>query len=143
MDGVVIRRLGPGERDAIVAASPLLDGPALPEVADQFLDAPDHHFLVAYQDGKPVGFVSGVETIHPDKGTEMFLYELAVDETARRQGIGSALVVEMRRLALDRGCYGMWVVTDHDNAGARATYEAAGAPPASSHVMYTWELGEH
>ena len=28
-------------------------------------------------DERPVGFVSGVEETHPDKGTEMFLYELA------------------------------------------------------------------
>ena len=39
-----------------------------------------------------MGFVSGVEVTHPDKGTEMFLYELAVDEPFRRRGIGRALV---------------------------------------------------
>jgi hypothetical protein len=38
---------------------------------------------VAYDGERPVGMVTGVETTHPDKGTEMFLYELAVDETAR------------------------------------------------------------
>ena len=36
--------------------------------------------VIAYVDARPVGFVSGVEMTHPDKDTEMFLYELAVDE---------------------------------------------------------------
>ncbi len=32
--------------------------------------------------------VSGVELTHPDKGTEMFLYELGVAERFRGRGIG-------------------------------------------------------
>ena len=54
---------------------------------------PDHHLCIAYDDSdQPVGFVSGVETTHPDKGTEMFLYELGVDDRADGKGIGRALV---------------------------------------------------
>ena len=73
-----------------------------------------------------MGFVSGVEVTHPDKGTEMFLYELAVDEPFRRRGIGRALVERLAALARDAGCYGMWVITDDDNEAARATYEGTG-----------------
>jgi hypothetical protein len=36
--------------------------------------------LIAYIDYVAAGFVSGVEMSHPDKGTEMFLYELSVAE---------------------------------------------------------------
>ncbi len=140
MEGVTIRHLEPGDRSAVIAASPLLDSPARPEVADRFLETPGHHLLVAYDREVPVGFVSGVEMVHPDKGTEMFLYELAVAEGSRRRGIGATLVSELRRIAERRGCYGMWVLTDDDNAPACATYEAAGAPPATRHVMYTWDL---
>ena len=75
---------------------------------------------------RAVGFVSGVEVTHPDKGTEMFLYELAVDEPFRRRGIGRALVERLAALAREAGCYGMWVITDDDNAAARATYEGSG-----------------
>ena len=45
--------------------------------------------------------VTGVETTHPDKGTEMFLYELAVDEAARDRGVGRALVAALADLARD------------------------------------------
>jgi ribosomal protein S18 acetylase RimI-like enzyme len=85
-----------------------------------------------------VGFVSGVETTHPDKGTEMFLYELAVAEPSRRRGIGRALVDRLAALAKETGCYGMWVVTDHDNAAARATYEGAGAVTETGQVVEVW-----
>jgi ribosomal protein S18 acetylase RimI-like enzyme len=77
---------------------------------------------------------------HPDKGTEMFLYELGVVEDARRAGVGTALVDALRELAADRGCYGMWVLTEPDNAAANATYRRAGAVDVQPSVMYSWEL---
>jgi ribosomal protein S18 acetylase RimI-like enzyme len=83
--------------------------------------------------------VSGVELTHPDKGTEMFLYELAVDEAHRRRGIGTALVEELAALARVHGCYGMWVLTDRDNPAALATYRRAGASADSDQVMFEWD----
>jgi hypothetical protein len=37
-------------------------------------------------DDVDVGFVTGVEMTHPDKGTEMFLYELSVARLLRHVG---------------------------------------------------------
>jgi ribosomal protein S18 acetylase RimI-like enzyme len=87
-----------------------------------------------------VGFVSGVETTHPDKGTEMFLYELGVDESARGQGVGRSLVEALTAFAEEGGCYGMWVLTDDDKVAARGTYERAGARGSSSHLMLDWSF---
>jgi ribosomal protein S18 acetylase RimI-like enzyme len=106
----------------------------------RFLADPNHHLLIAYSDGAPAGFVSGVEVTHPDKGTEMFLYELAVDEAHRRQGIGTALVLALRDLAHDQGCYGMWVLTDADNAAAGATYRKSGGEVESQPLMFSWRF---
>ena len=135
-----IRTIGAGNVAAVIAASPLFDGPAAARVAQRFLDAEGHYLLVAYEDGRPVGFVSGVEMTHPDKGTEMFLYELAVDEAYRRRGIGSALVTALRDLAIAHHCYDMWVLTDADNPAALATYGRTGADEKSTHVMLTWNF---
>ncbi|MDT0341717.1 GNAT family N-acetyltransferase [Streptomyces litchfieldiae] len=111
----------------VVAAEGLFDGPARAEWAERFLAAPGHHLLVADAgDGVPAGMVTGVEMTHPDKGTEMFLYELSVDERYRRRGIGRALVQALAALARERGCYGMWVAVDGDNDAALATYRSAG-----------------
>jgi ribosomal protein S18 acetylase RimI-like enzyme len=133
-----IRTLGPSDAAAVVAASELFDEPATERIAQRFLDSEGHHLLVAYEDGQPVGFVSGVEMTHPDKGTEMFLYELGVSEPYRRRRIGTALVMTLRQTAIDNGCYGMWVLTDVDNVAALATYRGARATEHSSHVMVSW-----
>ncbi len=137
---IEIRRMTAGDEDLVVAGGHLFDGPADPAATERFLTEPGHHLLFALSGGQPVGFVSGVELTHPDKGTEMFLYELAVDEEHRRQGIGAALVEALRDLARSLGCYGMWVLTDHDNAAALATYLGAGSRPPSSHVLLDWDL---
>lgn len=125
----------------LLAAEPLFDGPARPEWARRFLQAPGHHFLVAYADGAaPVGFVSGIEMIHPDKGTEMCLYELSVAAAHRRRGIGAALVRALADLARELGCYGMWVGVDTDNEAALATYRSTGAKDEGRFAMLAWDL---
>lgn len=124
----------------MLAASDLFDVPARPEWALRFLREPGHHLLVAYVGAEPAGMVTGVETTHPDKGTEMFLYELGVADDHRRQGIGAALVTALADLARERGCYGMWVLTDRSNDAALATYSAAGADEECDAVMLSWRF---
>jgi ribosomal protein S18 acetylase RimI-like enzyme len=135
-DEVVIRRATtPAE---VEAAGPLFDGPAQPEAIRRFLAEAGHHLLVASIGGLPVGMVSGVETTHPDKGTEMFLYELSVAEPYRGRGIATQLVAALADLARRVGCYGMWVLTDDTNAPALGAYEAAGGVRDTAPRMLTW-----
>ncbi|MET9853995.1 GNAT family N-acetyltransferase [Streptomyces sp. NPDC006450] len=120
------------------AAEGLFDGPARADWSERFLAAPGHLMLIAYVDGAPVGMVSGIEMIHPDKGTEMCLYELSVDEGHRRRGLGRALTEALAAEAEARGCYGMWVGVDTDNEAALATYRAAGARDEGVFRMLGW-----
>jgi ribosomal protein S18 acetylase RimI-like enzyme len=138
---VEVRRLGPGDEDAVYAARSLFDEPPEAQATRRFLAEPTHYLLVAYDEADtPVGLVSGVELTHPDKGTEMFLYELGVDESARRQGVGRTLVQALAALAREQGCYDMWVLADPDNAAAHATYVRAGGREASRPVLLEWNL---
>lgn len=94
---------------AVGAGADLFDGAPQDAATTQFLSNPGHHLLFAYDDAeRVVGMVSGVETTHPDKGTEMFLYELSVAPPARGGGVATALVRALATLARHRGCYGMW-----------------------------------
>ena len=124
----------------LVAAEHLYDGPARAEWAERFLAAPGHLMLIAYVAGAPAGMVSGIEMLHPDKGTEMCLYELSVDEPYRRRGIGRALVEALREVARERGCYDLWVGVGTDNDAALATYRSAGAKDDGVFAMLTWEF---
>jgi ribosomal protein S18 acetylase RimI-like enzyme len=135
-----IRALGPGDDETVVAAQHLFDGPARAEATARFLAEPGSHLLVGYVDGEPAGFVSGVEVTHPDKGTEMLLYELAVDEAHRRRGHGRALVEALLALARERGCTGMFVFVDDDNEAGRAAYRSAGGTESSRPFMVDWSF---
>lgn len=137
-----IERLGTADVDRVMAAAVLFDEPATREWTTTFLTSPGHHLLFASIDGADVGFVSGVEMVHPDKGAEMFLYELGVDQSARGRGAGRALVAALRDLAVERGCYGMWVLTDHDNEAALATYRSAGGGDPDPQVMLEWTFDQ-
>jgi ribosomal protein S18 acetylase RimI-like enzyme len=126
---------------AVTAAADLFDEPPQAAATARFLALPGHHLLLAYDgDDRAVGMVSGVETTHPDKGTEMFLYELGVAEDARRQGVATALVDALAALARERGCYGMWVGVDTGNDAALATYRHAGADEEEPAVVFSWQF---
>ncbi|EGX60003.1 GNAT family acetyltransferase [Streptomyces zinciresistens K42] len=134
-----IRRAG--SLPEVAAVEHLLDHPVRTEWAERFLGTAGHHLLVAYLDGEPVGFVSGVETVHPDKGAEMFLYELGVAAPYRRRGVGRALVRRLDALGRELGCYGMWVLVESGNEAALATYRGAGGEDDGSCAVVTWDFG--
>ena len=129
------------EAAAVHAAVDLFDGPPLAAATERFLQSPGHHLLFAYDDaGRAVGMISGVETTHPDKGTEMFVYELGVAPAARLQGVATALVRALAGIAREHGCYGMWVGTETDNVAALATYRRSGATEEAPFVLLSWDL---
>src|ERR1700736_1291650 len=137
-----IRRLGPGDEQALEKVGPQFDKAVEAAAGTKFLDSEGHHILVAYEGEAIAGFVTGVEMTHPDKGTEMFLYELGVQPEFRGRGYGTALVKALADLARARHCQAMWVLTDEDNHPALATYGAAGATRESTNVVLGWKFND-
>jgi len=133
---VEIRRVT--DRDALKEADALFDKPLDQRAMESFFASDGHHLLLAYEGTKPVGMVTGVEMTHPDKGTEMFLYELGVRPDHRGKGIGRSLVRELLHLARQRGCRGMWVLAEADNEAAHATYRGSGGARQDDQVMFEW-----
>lgn len=126
-----IVRAGPGDVALVAHAADLFDDAPAAEHTAKFLAAPGHHLLIALGGGGPIGFVTGVEMVHPDKGTEMCVYELGTREDRRREGVATALLQALTELASECGCYGMWVATEPGNDAAIVTYRRAGfAGPA-------------
>ena len=125
----------------VLRAADLFDAPPLPAATERFLGRPGHHLLFAYDDaGAAVGMISGVEMTHPDKGTEMFIYELGVAPAARRRGVATELIRALAGVARASGCYGMWVGTETDNGAAQGTYRKAGASEEAPFVLLNWDL---
>ena len=131
-----IRRRGHGRRRRLSVRR----RPANANGRRSFSASRNHHLCIAYVDDEPAGFVSGIEITHPDKGTEMLLYELGVDEDYRRQGIGRALAVALRDYSQARGCTGMWVPVDDDNEPALAMYNSAGPDENAATRIVWWDL---
>jgi ribosomal protein S18 acetylase RimI-like enzyme len=137
----VIRRITRADLELLHRSAALFDLPLRDDAIKRFLDSADHHLLLALDDdGEPVGMVSGVELTHPDKGIEMFLYELGVLEHARGRGVGTALVEALKAIAIEHGCRGMWVLTDADNAAALGAYRRAGATIEEPNLLLEWRL---
>ncbi|GAA1929177.1 cyclophane-containing RiPP N-acetyltransferase HaaN [Streptantibioticus ferralitis] len=67
----------------------------------------------------------------------LFLKELYVRDTLRRQGIGAQLMNELRALAAARpGCSRVEWMTDHDNPDARSFYQSLGFAEFDGKVVY-------
>ena len=137
---IEIRRLTPNDIDEVIAAGHLFDDLPRRDWTAAFLDRDGHHMLLATVDDEPAGFVTGIENLHPDKGSEMLLYELGVDDAFRRRGIARSLVIALSDLAVEIGCSEMWVPIEPDNEVAIATYLSAGADPPEPAATMSWDL---
>lgn len=95
---------------------------------------------VALDQGTVIGFAYGTVLMRPDKPTEFFVNEVSVHEAYRRQGVARRLIERLRFNAIERGCAGMWVLTEGDNETARSFYAALGGDVTEHVVMYDLDL---
>ena len=83
--------------------------------------------IAALKDGEVVGGLAAYELRKFEQArSEFYLYDLAVSEAHRRQGIATALIGELRRVAAERGAYVVFVQADLVDAPAIALYTRLG-----------------
>jgi aminoglycoside 3-N-acetyltransferase I len=58
--------------------------------------------------------------------SELYIYDLAVDQQHRRQGVATAMIGELKKLAAARGIYVIFVQADHGDEPAIALYTKLG-----------------
>ena len=75
--------------------------------------------------------VGGVVAYELDKlerqRRELYIYDLAVSLPYRRHGIATALIEELRQIAVRRGAWVLYVQADYGDDPAVALYEKIGA----------------
>ena len=139
---VEIRILGPNERGVLTRVAPdVFDHDIDMALSEEFLRDPRHHLAVAIDAGVVVGFASAVHYVHPDKAPELWVNEVGVAPSHRRQGVAERLLRTLFTRGAQLGCRTGWVLTSPANMGAMRLYEAAGGslltdPPA----MFTFRL---
>jgi GNAT superfamily N-acetyltransferase len=138
-----IKVLRAGE-EAVLAniADGVFDHAVEPGAAARFLAEPRHHIAVAIDDGKVVGFASGVHYFHPDQLLpELFVNEVGVAPSHQNRGLGKAIVTALLQQGRELGCGEAWVLTERDNEAAMRLYAACGAVDApTDHVMFEFPL---
>jgi aminoglycoside 6'-N-acetyltransferase I len=138
---LVLRLAGPADLDLFARVAPqVFDGPLVPERLAAYLASPDHLMILALDGGDVVGQVSAVIHRHPDMPDELSIDNLGVTPELQRLGIGRRLMEAILAAGRQRGCAGAWVVTETDNAPARALYRALGPVEGETVVCYHYDL---
>ncbi len=104
--------------------------------AQAFGEAPLFSILVAERDGMLVGYAFFEDTFNSDNAARgLWLLDLFVRESARRQGIGQGLLAAAARETLARGGKSLlWGVLS-DNVDARAFYAGIGARDEDARIL--------
>jgi aminoglycoside 3-N-acetyltransferase I len=83
--------------------------------------------LAALKDGEVVGGLAAYELRKFEQArSEIYIYDLAVAAAHRRQGIATALILELKRLAAGRGAYVIFVQADYGDTPAIELYTRLG-----------------
>ncbi len=101
------------------------------ELAAQMREpSPPFECLLAEEDGEPLGFALFFHTYSTWRGRRgVWLEDLFVPPAHRGRGVGAALLTELARIAVDRGCARFeWSVLDWNEPAIRF-YRSLGAQP--------------
>ena len=135
-----IVRVGPDEASLLErVADDVFDAPIDPVRLAAYVAQPGHLMVMAVSDGEVVGQARGMIHCHPDEPTELYIDNLGVTESRRREGLATRMLDELIAWSVSQGCEEAWVGTEPDNEPARALYDRRGAV-AETFVMYAYEL---
>lgn len=98
-----------------------------PEYMQRLLGSDNFIALAAVKEGKVVGALAAYELMKFEQPrSEIYIYDLAVGQEHRRQGIATALIEKLRDIAAERGAWVIYVQADHVDPPAIALYEKLG-----------------
>lgn len=133
-----VKRLGPGDLDAARALNGLFRivfednaydaAPPSEAWLTGLLSKPHVFALVAVDDADAIqgGLVAyGLDKFEQAR-TEIYIYDLAVAEAHRRQGVATALISALQDLARDCGAWAIYVQADYGDDPAIALYTKLG-----------------
>jgi ribosomal protein S18 acetylase RimI-like enzyme len=134
---VIVRRLGPGD-EAIVRR---LAEDAAPQ--SDLLAEERTVFLAAFDGDDPIGFLLAYELLRRrGDPSQLFVYEVGVDDGYRRQGVATTLFRELGRIARERGIRHGFVLTNEAHEAAMELYRSlGGVRPNADDVLWDFDYG--
>lgn len=137
-ENLMIRRLGSGDAGLVVKllgvfgrafADEETYGARQPSAAylQQLLANESFFAIVALRAGQVLGGLVAYELRKFERErSEIYIYDLAVEEEHRRQGIATALIRELQEIGAACGAWVLFVQADQGDAPAIALYEKLG-----------------
>ncbi len=99
------------------------------------------HMVIAMVNQKVVGGLTAYEMdMWKSPVRKMFFYEIGVCEKYKNQGIGSALIEELKKICSERGIKEMYVLTNSENTAANRLYNKTGGKLDQSCVYYDYNI---
>jgi aminoglycoside 3-N-acetyltransferase I len=97
------------------------------EYLEHLLTSDSFIAIAASKDGEIVGGLAAYELRKFERErSEIYIYDLAVAEKHRREGIATSLIVELKRVAMERGAYVIYVQADLSDYPAISLYSKLG-----------------
>jgi ribosomal protein S18 acetylase RimI-like enzyme len=121
-------------------ADGVFDHPVDSTLTAEFLRDPRHHLCVGIQENIVVAFAFAVHYVNPDKSPQLWINEVGVSPSHQRKGFANAVLTALLSLGHELGCTEAWVLTDENNAAARALYRSVGGME-SAQIIVSFRLG--
>lgn len=126
-DLALLRQLNAVFAEAFGDVGSYLDAPPDASYGERVLGQEQVIALVALKDAFVVGGLVAYELPKLERArSEVYLYDLAVAEAHRRQGIATQLIARLREIAHERGAWVVFVQADHGDDPAIALYDKLG-----------------
>jgi GNAT superfamily N-acetyltransferase len=115
---MIVRHADPEDRGAV---NGFLEDHGSARVArlGELVDATEHPAILADEDGRTAGVLTYL--IDGDACEVLTLHA-----AERFHGVGTALLIEVERLAAEAGCRRLWLITTNDNMDALRFYQRRG-----------------
>lgn len=113
-----------------------LGQPPVPAYRERLLNNDGFVALLAKWGDQVVGALAAYELMKFEQArSEIYLYDLAVAERCRRQGIATALINRLQAIASEKGAWVIYVQADTgaEDAAANALYAKLGEPESVRH----------
>jgi aminoglycoside 3-N-acetyltransferase I len=129
-----VQRLTPGDRDRARTLFTLIanvfevgSGELSDDYLDRLLGREDFWAIAAFRDGRIVGGLTAHSLPMTRTATsEIFIYDVAVHPEYQRNGVGRALIAELRAQAAQAGIGEVFVPADNEDVHALDFYRAVG-----------------
>ena len=130
-----VTRVTPALVDGLQRLLPQLSAAPAPDAAriEELVGSASSTVVVAHTDGELLGVL--VLAVFPTlTGRRAWIEDVVVDESARGQGVGAALVREALRLAADAGVRSVELTSRPSRAAANRLYQRLGFEPRETTV---------